>query len=101
MRSPIPGYESYTITEEGKVYNKHGRQVHPYVHESGYLRLQLRKEHKTKPLFVHKLVALTFIPDPGDLPNLRPIDGNKRNLRYSNWERYQKNKISLCSDIAE
>ena len=55
-------------------------------HRDGYLKLSLSEQNRKKMYFVHRLVALTFIPNPDNLPQVNHIDGNKQNNHYSNLE---------------
>lgn len=52
----------------------------------GYLRVYLRKDKKSFPKFIHRLVAETFIPNPNNLPQVNHIDGNKLNNCVENLE---------------
>ncbi len=63
--------------------------------DSGYLVVNLRKNHTANVVTVHKLVADAFIPNPLNLPSINHIDGNKHNNRVDNLERvsYSDNNI--------
>ena len=52
----------------------------------GYLRVQLYSNNKAKRFFVHRLVAITFIPNPDNLPEVNHIDEDKTNNRVDNLE---------------
>lgn len=53
----------------------------------GYLRILLiDKNHKAKTCSVHRLVALTFIPNPNNLPMVNHKDENKENNSVENLE---------------
>jgi hypothetical protein len=54
--------------------------------EDGYLRATLCKNGKCKSYFVHRLVALTFIDNMRNLPQINHIDGNKQNNCVENLE---------------
>ena len=53
---------------------------------TGYCLLKLVKNGVEKHVFVHRLVAETFIPNPNNLPEVNHIDGNKENNCVDNLE---------------
>lgn len=50
----------------------------------GYKAVWLRKDGQGKSYYVHRLVALAFIPNPQNLETIDHIDGNKLNNDVSN-----------------
>lgn len=52
----------------------------------GYVIVNLYLKSKLKNLKVHRLVAISFIPNPENKPQVNHIDGNKLNNRVSNLE---------------
>lgn len=52
----------------------------------GYRRICLTKDKKEKNLFVHRLVAEAFIPNPNNYDFVNHIDGNKLNNCVENLE---------------
>ena len=52
----------------------------------GYLYVNLCKGGKPKNFFVHRLVALCFIPNPENKPEINHIDGHPLNNHVSNLE---------------
>jgi hypothetical protein len=50
----------------------------------GYKEVSLSRNGTTKRFFVHRLVALSFIPNPLGLPQIDHIDGVKSNNKVSN-----------------
>lgn len=97
---PIAGYEGlYEISDLGRVKSlarkaRFGTRVRvikegilsPHEQYKGYLRVDLSKGGKATHHFVHRLVAMTFVPNPEGKPIANHLDGNKRNNRSSNFE---------------
>lgn len=52
----------------------------------GYRRVKLVENGKRHKVFVHKLVAEAFIPNPQKLPYINHKDENKSNNHYENLE---------------
>jgi len=83
--------EDYEITREGIIINKHNGHIRkPYPNTKGYLRVQINK----KKLFIHKLVAEKYIPNPENKPQVNHKDGNKLNNCVDNleWVTNQENR---------
>lgn len=86
----IDGYEGkYQVSNWGRVRNvKRNIIIKPYLNHKGYEKVSLSRGTKgnTDKHRVHRLVALAFIPNPNDLPQVNHKDGNKRNNSVSNLE---------------
>lgn len=83
--------DDYEITRDGQVINKtNGHILKPQPNGKGYLRVSISK----KLLFVHRLVAEKYIPNPENLPQVNHIDGNKLNNCVENleWVSNQENR---------
>lgn len=63
-----------------------GRSMPLHVHHKGYFKVALTKEHIFKQKFVHRLVAIAFIPNPEGKPCINHRDGNRQNNVLSNLE---------------
>ena len=83
--------DDYIITEQGEIINKHNnRVVKPQKNGKGYLRVSIGK----KLVFVHRLVAEKYIPNPENKLQINHKDGNKLNNCASNleWVTNQENR---------
>ena len=86
----IPGYEgSYKISNMGNVMSykySSPRIMHPTANSCGYLQVPLRKDGKVKRVYVHRLVALIFVPGFSEDKEVNHKDYDKTNNTYSNLE---------------
>lgn len=87
----ILGYEGlYKVSNLGKVvslnYNKQGfPQIMSDVYDAnGYKVVSLWKNKKALLCRVHRIVALTFLQNPNNLPHVHHIDHNKFNANVNN-----------------
>ena len=97
---PLKGYEKlYTINKEGSVWNiKHKKEVKPYIN-NGYCKVNLSKDDKQVIIRFHRLLAVQFIPNPDNLPEIDHINGIKvdnrlENLRWVNHIQNSNNRKS-------
>lgn len=76
---PIPGYEElYAVSTDGEVFSiKRKILLKQRRDKRGYLRVNLSKEGEVKTCYIHRLVALTYLPNP---ENKRCIDHINRNI---------------------
>lgn len=79
----IPSYEGrYQVDTDGNVYSLHSKlRLRPYP-KNGYLTVFLG----TKVMRIHRLVALTHIPNPENKPEVNHKNGNKVDNRIENLE---------------
>lgn len=84
---PIKGYENYLVSPEGIIYNaKTGRALKSSPNPTGYCRVSLRKDGKTKTVYVHRIVAEAYVPNPNGFTEVNHIDEDKSNNAASNLE---------------
>ena len=83
---PIKDYEGlYWVSNQGQVKNKHNRILKPEI-RNGYYSVNLCKNGKMTHFRIHRLVAITFIPNPKNYPMVNHKDENKLNNEASNLE---------------
>lgn len=87
---PIAGYEGrYEIGDNGDVVSLLGGErkvLRVGMMSSGYKMVGVRYNGKQKFFSIHRLLALHFIPNPDNKPQVNHKDGNKLNSRLDNLE---------------
>ena len=84
---PIEDFPNYEVSNFGQVRNcRTGKVLKPVDNTYGYLRVHLYQNGEKKWIYIHKLVALAFIPNPMDLVEVNHRDENKLNNRVENLE---------------
>lgn len=89
----VKGYEGlYQISNTGRIkslnYRHTGKEkiLRPDTTKKGYLRVALCKDGKIKNFRINRLVALHFIPNPNNLPQVNHKDEDKTNNYVENLE---------------
>ena len=84
----IPQWEEfYEVNTLGEVRSKRtNKLIVGDVNNAGYYRVCLYNGAIKKRCFRHRLVALTFLDNPNNLPQVNHIDGDKSNNRLENLE---------------
>lgn len=87
---PIPDFPNYKVNRKGQIWSDYygGNFLKTTIHKNGYVRVYLvNKKGKSKNLAVHRIVAMTFIPNPNNLPQVHHLnamrdDNNVYNLAW-------------------
>lgn len=98
---PVEGFEGYyevsncgrvksldrVVTDTiGRKYYYKGKIIKVSTYRTGYNYVNLWMSSKIKTFLVHRLVALSFVPNPHSKPMVNHLDGVKSNNYYSNLE---------------
>lgn len=88
----ISSYEGYEVSDLGRVrslnFKRTGKTkiLQPIDNGKGYLFVSLCKDGKVKMMYVHRLVASAFLPNPLNLDTVNHKNEDKRNNNVSNLE---------------
>lgn len=97
---PVPGFdELYEVSNEGRIRSlprtvktwfgkriSRGRIRAFSKNSQGYLSIHMGKNGETHRAYVHRLVAIVFIPTNNNAPQVNHKDGNKSNNHVGNLE---------------
>lgn len=114
----IEGFEGeYAITKDGRVWSYHTNKfLKPKINQQGYLSVNLSRKGKKFPKTIHRLVAIAYIPNPDNLPQVGHLDEIKshswvenlcwctvsENINYGNRNKKVSEKLSvpvLCVEL--
>ncbi len=83
----IFGYEGrYAATKDGKIYSYHKKGYMKTYLNGNYYQVVLSKNKSIVTRGVHIWIALTFIPNPDNLPIVNHINGKTQDNRVENLE---------------
>lgn len=83
----IENMSRYEISTYGNIRLKNGQSIKCRQRKNKYIEVDLSDDfHNRKTYLVHRLVALTFIPNPNNLPIINHKDENPSNNKINNLE---------------
>jgi len=85
--------ETFMMNKNNIMQKFNAKNLLPNLDTTGYYRISLCKNHIHKKTSVHRLIALHFIPNPENKPEVNHINGIKTDNRIENlqWNTYSEN----------
>jgi hypothetical protein len=84
---PIVGFDNYVVSNKGIVINTETNEIKAqFLDTKGYPYVTLCKNGKLKSIKVHRLVAMAFIDNTENKPEINHINGIKTDNRVENLE---------------
>jgi hypothetical protein len=98
----VANYDNYEVSSFGNVRNSKTGRILKSTNKGGYCYVGLSCG-KTKSYMVHRLVALSFIPNPENKAQVNHIDKNGLNNKLSNleWTTNQENSIHRSAGVIQ
>lgn len=91
----VVGYEGlYQVREDGEIWSvNRNKFLAQRYDKSGYKRVNLHKDGVMTVLYVHRIVAEAFIPNPENKKTVNHTDENKKNNHWTNlsWMTQKEN----------
>lgn len=90
----IENYPKYEVSELGEIKNNKGLILTPLV-MNGYYKVNLYNQYGSKSFFIHRLVAIAFIPNYTGFKQVNHVDDDKTNNSVDNlyWGTQSQNLL--------
>lgn len=83
----IPNFNGYQASCQGRIFSqKRNKVLKTNKNEKGYLRVNLSVNGKRTSQRVNRLIAMTFLDNPDNLPEVNHKNGNKEDNTVNNLE---------------
>lgn len=102
MWKQIAGFEHYEISDKGEV--RRGEHIlKPFISNSGYYMIHLRKNRKQYTVSIHRLVALTYVANKHNFPciNHKEKISNKMKGKRNNVIQETRRTYIKCIETGE
>ena len=95
----LKDYEGlYKINKQGEVWScYYKRLMKPTLNKTGYYVIEIVKDKTRKQTFIHRLLAIQYLPNPNNLLMVDHIDRNKINNCLDNlrWASCRTNNLNM------
>ena len=96
----IQGYANYLIYPDGRVQNKKTKKYFiPQLTYKGYHRVVLRNNGTSKNHPIHRLVAIHYIPNPENKPQVDHINRIKNDNRVEQMILPIGDGLTICRKL--
>lgn len=100
----IPDFTGYKADKQGNIYSmipkgcrnrfdkskwlNKPKKLEPRITKTGYCRVYMRRDstNKREDVYIHRIIAQIFIPNPNNLSDVNHIDSNPGNNNVKNLE---------------
>lgn len=100
---PIPNYEHrFLISSDGQVFSLFSKRIMKLeTLPNGYIYLPIMEQKPKRHVvtaYIHRLVAITFIPNEQNKKTVNHIDGDKKNnnIRNLEWATQSEQNFHAC-----
>ena len=87
---PIAGFPDCVVTRDGAIYSRrltgNWRKRKPATGRDGYMRVKLCNDTEQRTCYVHRLVAVAWVGNPDDKPEVNHVNHIKADNRADNLE---------------
>ena len=100
---PIEEFPGYTVNSQGKVraiyFLDKSRCLKPILGKRGYYYVNLHKDGKSYSRYIHRLIAIAFLPNPENKSQIDHINRNCVDNRLENLRWVTPHENSLNTDV--